>query len=197
MTAKDYAAMYRHVITRLRANGVTNAVNVIAYMGNEKWMAQSWWKDLYPGDAYVDWIGLDSYVSVEKGYYHYGDMGDILDRQPTGGGLGWYDWAVKNHPKKPIMVAEWGMYHRTKSITDKALAVQHRGARAQGAPGGQGDRLLRHRQGRRGRPGHLGELDGQQPGSIQEGRVGPDVQGDHRQVSLIHPRKPGRSAFAG
>ncbi|WP_041841521.1 CBM96 family carbohydrate-binding protein [Actinoplanes friuliensis] len=122
MTAKDYAAMYRHVITRLRTNGVTNAVNVIAFMGNEKWMAQSWWKDLYPGDAYVDWVGLDSYVSVEKGYYHYGDMGDILDRQPTGGGLGWYDWAVKNHPTKPIMVAEWGMYHRTKSITDKAAA---------------------------------------------------------------------------
>ena len=122
MTAKDYAAMYRHVITRLRANGVTNAVNVIAYMGNEKWMAQSWWKDLYPGDAYVDWVGLDSYASVEKGYYHYGDMGDLLDRQPTGGGPGWYDWAVTNHPGKPIMVAEWGMYHRRATVTDKAAA---------------------------------------------------------------------------
>ena len=122
MTAKDYAAMYRHVITRLRANGVTNVVNVIAYMGNEKWMAKSWWKDLYPGDAYVDWVGLDSYVSVEKGYYHFGDMGDLLDRQPTGGGLGWYDWAVRNHPTKPIMVAEWGMYHRRAVVTDKAAA---------------------------------------------------------------------------
>ncbi|MFI7541278.1 DNRLRE domain-containing protein [Actinoplanes sp. NPDC049599] len=122
MTAKDYAAMYRHVITRLRANGVTNAVNVIAYMGNEKWMAQSWWPDLYPGDAYVDWVGLDSYVSVEPGYYHYGDMGDLLDRQPTGGGLGWYDWAVTNHPTKPVMVAEWGMYHRRAVVTDKAAA---------------------------------------------------------------------------
>ena len=122
MTAKDYAAMYRYVITRLRANGVTDAVNVIAYMGNEKWMAQSWWKDIYPGDAYVDWIGLDSYVSVEPGYYHYGDMGDLLDRQPTGGGPGWYDWAVSNHPTKPIMVAEWGMYHRRAVVTDKAAA---------------------------------------------------------------------------
>jgi beta-mannanase len=122
MTGKDYAAMYRYVITRLRADGVTNMVNVLAYMGNEKWMAQSWWKDLYPGDDVVDWIGLDSYVSVEKGYYHYGDMGDILDRQPTGGGLGWYDYMVKNHPTKPIMVAEWGMYHRVKYPTDKAPA---------------------------------------------------------------------------
>jgi len=122
MTAKDYAAMYRHVITRLRAAGVTNMVNVVAYMGNEKWMAQSWWKDLYPGDDVVDWIGLDSYVSVEKGYYHYGDMGDLLDRKPSGGGLGWYDHMVKNHPAKPIMVAEWGMYHRVKYPTDKGPA---------------------------------------------------------------------------
>jgi len=122
MTAKDYAAMYRHVIKRLRAAGVTNAVNVVAYMGNEKWMAQSWWKDIYPGDDVVDWVGLDSYVSVEKDYYHFGDFGDVLDREPSGGGLGLYDWSVKNHPTKPIMVAEWGMYHRVKYVTDKAAA---------------------------------------------------------------------------
>ncbi|GAA2654226.1 hypothetical protein GCM10010436_83530 [Paractinoplanes durhamensis] len=122
MTAKDFAAMYRHVIERLRADGVTNVVNVLAYMGNEKWMAQSWWKDLYPGDDVVDWVGLDSYVSVEKGYYHFGDFGDLLDRQPTGGGLGFYDWSVKNHPSKPIMVAEWGMYHRVTYPTSKASA---------------------------------------------------------------------------
>jgi hypothetical protein len=122
MTAKDYAAMYRHVIRRLRADGVTNAVNVLAYMGNEKWMAASWWSDLYPGDDVVDWMGLDSYVSVEKNYYHFGDFGDVIDRQPTGGGLGWYDWSVKNHPTKPIIVAEWGMYHRVKYVTDKSAA---------------------------------------------------------------------------
>jgi beta-mannanase len=111
MTAKDYAAMYRHVVETLRADGVTNAITVMAYMGNEKWMAKSWWKDLYPGDDVVDWVGLDSYVSVDDNY-HRGDMGDLLDRKPTGGGLGWYDWAVTSHPGKPVMVAEWGMYHR-------------------------------------------------------------------------------------
>jgi hypothetical protein len=122
MTAKDFAAMYRHVILRLRADKVTNAVNVLAYMGNEKWMAQSWWKDLYPGDDVVDWIGLDSYVSVEKGYYHYGDFGSLLDRQPTGGGPGFYNWSATTHPSKPIMVAEWGMYHRLAYPTSKATA---------------------------------------------------------------------------
>ena len=124
MTAKDYAAMYRHVILRLRADGVTNAVNVLAYMGNEKWMAQSWWKDLYPGDDVVDWIGLDSYVSVEPGYYHFGGFGDLLDRKPTGGGLGFYAWATQTHPSKPLVVAEWGMYHRLAYPTSKAAAFQ-------------------------------------------------------------------------
>ncbi|GIE74774.1 hypothetical protein Aph02nite_07240 [Actinoplanes philippinensis] len=118
--AKDFAAMYRHTIQRLRSQGVTNVVNVLAYMGNEKWMAQSWWKDLYPGDEVVDWIGLDSYVSVEKGYYHYGTFADLLDRKPKGGGLGFYDWATSKHPTKPIMVAEWGAYHRVGKKTDKS-----------------------------------------------------------------------------
>ncbi|MGK5681824.1 CBM96 family carbohydrate-binding protein [Actinoplanes sp. URMC 104] len=118
--AKDFAAMYRHTILRLRAQGVTNVVNVLAYMGNEKWMAQSWWKDLYPGDEVVDWIGLDSYVSAEPGYYHYGKFNDLLDRAPTGGGLGWYAWATTQHASKPIMVAEWGAYHRVGKIAEKA-----------------------------------------------------------------------------
>ncbi|MFD1367054.1 glycoside hydrolase family 26 protein [Actinoplanes sichuanensis] len=117
--AKDFAAMYRHTIQRLRAQGADNVVNVMAYMGNEKWMAQSWWKDLYPGDDVVDWIGLDSYVSVEKGYYHYGTFGDLLDRKPKGGGLGFYEWATTKHTGKPIMVAEWGGYHRIGRTTDK------------------------------------------------------------------------------
>jgi beta-mannanase len=111
MTAKDFRASFRHVIQRLRADGVTNVVSVVAYMGNEKWMAQSWWKDLYPGDDVVDWIATDSYVSAEPGYYHYGMFGDLLDRHAKGG-PGFYDWALKNHPSKPFMVAEWGAYTR-------------------------------------------------------------------------------------
>ncbi|WP_436529215.1 glycoside hydrolase family 26 protein [Actinoplanes sp. HUAS TT8] len=120
MTAKDFAASFRHVIKRLRADGVSNAVSVIGYMGNEKWMAQSWWKDLYPGNDVVDWIGLDSYVSSEKNYYHAGVFKDLLDRKAKGSTQGWYDWATKNHPGKPIMVAEWGAYHRVGKVVDKS-----------------------------------------------------------------------------
>jgi beta-mannanase len=117
--AKDFAAMYRHTILRLRAKGVTNAINVMAYMGNEKWMSQSWWADLYPGDDVVDWIGLDSYVSAEPGYYHYGMFADLLDRKGKTGPT-FYDWATTKHASKPLMIAEWGVYHRVGKITDKS-----------------------------------------------------------------------------
>jgi len=119
MTAKDFRASFRHVITRLRAEGVTNVVSVVAYMGNEKWMAQSWWKDLYPGDDVVDWIGLDSYVSAEQNYYHHGLFADLVDRRAPGGD-GFYDWATRNHKGKPMMLAEWGVYHRVGRVVDKS-----------------------------------------------------------------------------
>jgi len=120
MTAKDYSAMYRHVVKRLQAKGVTNAVNVVAYMGNEKWMAQPWWNDLYPGDDVVDWIGLDSYVNAQPGGYHHGDFAALLDRAPTGGGTGFYEWATTRHPNEPLMIAEWGVYHSLTRPADKA-----------------------------------------------------------------------------
>jgi beta-mannanase len=119
MTAKDFRASFRHVIQRLRAEGVNNMVSVVAYMGNEKWMAQPWWKDLYPGDDVVDWVGLDSYVSAEQGYYHHGMFGDLVDRRALNG-VGFYDWATRNHKSKPIMLAEWGVYHRVGRVTDKS-----------------------------------------------------------------------------
>ncbi|GAA2583264.1 hypothetical protein GCM10010435_71270 [Winogradskya consettensis] len=121
--AKDFAAMYRHTIQRLRAQGVGNAINVLAYMGNEKWMAKSWWKDLYPGDDVIDWIGLDSYVSAEQGAYHAGLFGDLLDRSAKGG-QGFYDWAATKHASKPLMVAEWGVYHRVGMTADKTAAFR-------------------------------------------------------------------------
>ncbi|WP_067500879.1 DNRLRE domain-containing protein [Actinoplanes sp. TFC3] len=121
--AKDFAAMYRHTIQRLRAQGVSNAINVLTYMGNEKWMAQSWWKDLYPGDGVVDWIGLDSYVSAERGYYHAGVFNDLLDRAAPNG-QGFYDWAATKHATKPMMVAEWGVYHRVGKVADKTAGFR-------------------------------------------------------------------------
>ena len=147
--AKDFAAMYRHTILRLRAQGVTNAINVMAYMGNEKWMSQPWWKDLYPGDDVVDWMGLDSYVSAEKGYYHYGMFADLLDRTgSTGPGL----LRVGDHQARGQAADDRrvGRVPPDRQAGRQGAAVQQRAARAGQAPGHQGDRALRHRARRRG-----------------------------------------------
>jgi hypothetical protein len=123
MTAKDFAAMYRHTIRRLRADGVTNAVSTIAYMNYEKWNDSPWWFDMYPGDDVVDWIGVDSYLNAQPKGYHHGDFTSLMNRT-TGRTKydGFYTWATTEHPAKPIMVAEWGVYDSSKKVvgTNKA-----------------------------------------------------------------------------
>lgn len=108
MTASDYAAMYRHVVLRLRADGVTNAVTVMNYMGFHKWALQSWFKQLWPGDDVVDWIALDPYGSGAASGWSARDLETLVNR-PSGSFPGYYTWATTNHPGKPIMLAEWGV----------------------------------------------------------------------------------------
>ncbi len=109
-TAKDYAAMQRRVINVLRANGGANFVPVLNLMGSQKWADKPWFKDLYPGDNYVGWFGFDSYVAkdlgLQEGYFPE-MMGRYYGRTTTWRGA--YDWATKNYPGKPIMLAEWGV----------------------------------------------------------------------------------------
>lgn len=107
MTARDYRAMYRHVVQRLRAAGVRNAVLVMNYMGTAHWGGQPWFAHLYPGDDVVDWIAFDPYV-----------QGEILslataidqrnpERHPDWPGF--YTWVTRTYPEKPLMLAEWGV----------------------------------------------------------------------------------------
>ncbi|OLB64285.1 MAG: endoglucanase [Actinobacteria bacterium 13_2_20CM_2_72_6] len=111
-TAKDFAAMYRYVVRRLRAEGVTNAVTVVAYMNYERWFTAPWWPDLYPGDDVVDWIGLDSYLDAQPGGFHSGDFVSMVNRRAGTRFPGFYAWATARRPAKPLMLAEWGVYGR-------------------------------------------------------------------------------------
>jgi len=112
MTARDFAAMFRYVVRRLRADGVANAVTVVAYMNYERWYAAPWWPDLYPGDDVVDWLGLDSYLDAQPGGFHSGDFVSMVLRGAGGRFPGFYPWATTQHPGKPLMLAEWGVYGR-------------------------------------------------------------------------------------
>jgi hypothetical protein len=110
-TAADFAAMYRHVITRLRADGATNVVSVLDLTGNPKWGAQSWFGQLYPGGDVVDWLAEDPYVIGPPGGWYDTDYARTVDRTfPTYTSWpGFYSWAGQVAPDKPIMLAEWGI----------------------------------------------------------------------------------------
>ena len=114
MTAKDYAAMYRHTVQRLRADGVSNVVFVLAYMSYEPWFNQSWWGDLYPGDDVIDWIGIDAYLSAGPSRFHNEPFTGLMDRTTQPAKFpGFYQWATTKHPAKPLMLAEWGIFENT------------------------------------------------------------------------------------
>jgi hypothetical protein len=127
-TAKDYAAMFRHVVNRLRAHGVHNMVTVLVHMAYVPHATQSWFDQMYPGDQVVDWIGLDVYAYSTPGYGH-GDFASVLNRKLAGkrGWPGFYNWAVEEHPNKPLMIAEWGVWSYRKNTHYKVDFYQRLG----------------------------------------------------------------------
>ena len=54
-----YVAAWKHVVDIFRANGATNAQWVWA--PGHRTYTRPFWHAFYPGDAYVDWIGVDYY----------------------------------------------------------------------------------------------------------------------------------------
>ncbi|GGT35373.1 glycoside hydrolase family 26 protein [Streptomyces purpureus] len=98
-TPAEYVAAYRHLHDRFKRIGADNVVwvwTVSGYLGSAELM-----KQLYPGDAYVDWIGMDQY-----NYFVCHDTTDWKDfdrsQRPT------YDWLLANvSATKPVMMAEF------------------------------------------------------------------------------------------
>jgi Glycosyl hydrolase family 26 len=135
-TAKDYAAMYRYVVKRLRAHGADNIVTVLVHMAYVPHTSQKWFSDMYPGDDVVDWIGFDSYAYSDPGYGH-GDFAELLNRQSSARPTwpGFYNWAVERHPGKPLMVAEWGVWSSKKNPGHKAEFYQEVGRQIGHFPG--------------------------------------------------------------
>ena len=93
--------MFRHVVQGLRAQGVTNVVFVVDYMGFANWSDVV--DAYYPGDDVVDWIAYDPY-----GLGSQPDMAKVLNSS-SGSWPGFYSWATAKAPGKPIMLGEWGI----------------------------------------------------------------------------------------
>jgi glycosyl hydrolase family 26 len=115
-SAADYAAMYRHVVERLRSRGVDNLVTVIAYMAYVPWNTRPWFPELYPGDDVVDWIAWDVYAYSDPGF-GYGDFAEMMNRRASRypDWPGFYTWATGQFPDKPFMLAEWGVWHSRRN----------------------------------------------------------------------------------
>ncbi|WP_455358955.1 glycoside hydrolase family 26 protein [Streptomyces sp. SYSU K21746] len=99
-TPAEYVAAYRHLHDRFEKLGVDNVVwvwTVSGYLEHAGLM-----KQLYPGDAYVDWIAMDQY-----NYFLCHKSPNWLDfdksQRPS------YDWLRANiSDSKPVMLAEYG-----------------------------------------------------------------------------------------
>ena len=106
MTAGDYVEMFRHVVTRLRVDGVTNAVFVMNYMGFSRWAPAV--DRFYPGDDVVDWLAYDPYGFAAETNFA------LFLNSPTLEWSGFYTWATAKAPNKPIMLGEWGFDLRSQ-----------------------------------------------------------------------------------
>src|SRR4051812_10663264 len=92
----SYVACFRRVVTRLRAvPGQHFTVSWSMLSGPTPIDA----RDLYPGDGYVDVIGLSAY-----------DMGFDVINQPRG--LAWWTLFATDH-RKPLALDEWGVTWRS------------------------------------------------------------------------------------
>jgi hypothetical protein len=118
--AEDYRAMFRHVEDVFDARGVSNVVWVMNYMGFERWAVSDWFPKLYPGRRYVDWLAYDPYKTAGLGGQD-GGFGTLVNQYYGASDFrGFYRWARQHHPRRPVMLAEWGIGERSGAPQWKA-----------------------------------------------------------------------------
>jgi hypothetical protein len=128
-TSADYVNSYRRIRDRFTARGVTSIIYTWIMTGYQTRV--DFWGPLYPGDAYVDWLGYDPYPSTCTGFSGTNDpFFTAVGEYPGQSGVDdtgkyrFYKWATgvgggsrdssttNDYVKsgdltKPIMVGEW------------------------------------------------------------------------------------------
>ena len=99
-----YVAAWKHVVDRFRAAGATNVKWVWA--PGHKAYEKGLWRMFYPGNAYVDWIGVDDYNKSNTPASFATDPG-ILAFYAATASMG-----------KPLMVSETGAVNDPKQTPD-------------------------------------------------------------------------------
>ena len=85
----------------------------------------NWFRDLYPGDEYVDWIGWHPYsTTLPAGQDFTGLMNSRYGAtDPSYPGM--YNHLTRRHPGKPLMLSEFGVFH---DPTDPAAVLTRKAA---------------------------------------------------------------------
>jgi hypothetical protein len=112
-TAPVFVAAWRHMVTVFRQNGATNVLWIWNPNVNGKATVtdlQAW----YPGDAYVNWIGLDGY------FYNPGDTFESIFNPTLN--------QIRQFTKLPWLIVETGANptsQRVRAINSIFAGVQH------------------------------------------------------------------------
>jgi beta-mannanase len=110
-TAQDYIAAWRHLHDIFTAHRATNVKWV--WSPNIFWDAASEFDAIYPGDAYVDWTGLDGYNwGTTRPWESWQTFSQLY--QPS------YELMRQIAPTKPLMIAE---FSSAESGGDKAAWI--------------------------------------------------------------------------
>ncbi len=103
---------YRHIIDIFRAEGVQNVTWFFHPDVNS--MPNEWWnqpKYYYPGDEYIDWIGISVYGPQNDGEEYWDTLSDILEEK--------HQSIVTLSKEKPFALMEFGVTDGSK-YGDKA-----------------------------------------------------------------------------
>lgn len=98
-TPAQYRAMWQNVENRFKADGVTNVVYVMNYMGYYKWDCLI--PEMWPGNDLVDWVTYDVYSSGDSSTVSntIGRLYNLLETDNS---------STTNFESKPWGAAEWG-----------------------------------------------------------------------------------------
>ncbi len=105
---------YRHIIDICNKNGAKN-ITWFYHIDVEDDPVTSWntKNGYYPGDNYIDWIGVSVYGAQEKNEDGYPSFSELLDNN-------WNDIISISKANKPIAILEWGV---TEGKTNIAKAT--------------------------------------------------------------------------
>jgi hypothetical protein len=132
-----YVQAFRHVRNRFNLVGATNQYAQFVWSPNYQSNPNVSWNSIpnyYPGDSYVDWIGLSGFnwgSSRPGGWQTFSQIFDATD--PNLGNTGVLRY-LQCHYAKPIILAEWGSVEGPGGSQTKAAWIADAYARMQDFP---------------------------------------------------------------